>query len=127
MNTDSCVPAFLIHLIELPLFVPRESQTHSNGVYEIVADQSGSDCHGKLRARGGDQPMLIDGSIAAGVRGVPPAVDETRGDRKRDEKCEPAVRCVEESFRLALPTGNRQADQAESASTTHANQAESKR
>ena len=107
--------------------MPRESETHSNGVHQIVADQSGSDCQGKLRAGGGDQPMLIDGSIAAGVRGAPPAVDETCGDRKRDKKREPATRGVEESLPLAFPTGHRQADQAENASTTHTNQCESKR
>ena len=71
--------------------------------------------------------MLIDRSIATGVRGAPPAVDETCGDRQRDEKREPAAWGVEKSFRLAFPTGHRQADQAENASTTHTNQGESKR
>ena len=38
--------------------------------------------------------MVIAGSAAAGVRGVPPAIDKTCCDCQRDEKCEPPARGV---------------------------------
>src|SRR5256885_5068434 len=86
--------------------VTRESQAHTNGVNQIVGYQSGSDCQGKLCSGGCDQPMLIDWTVAAGVRGAPPAVDKPCCDCQRDDKCEPAARSVEKSFRLAFPTGH---------------------
>ena len=70
--------------------------------------------------------MLVAGSAAAGVRGVPPAVDQTCCDCDRDEKREPAARSVEKSFRLAFPTGHRQTEEAKNASRTHTNQSKSK-
>ena len=70
--------------------------------------------------------MLLAGSAAAGVRGAPPAVDKTCCDCQRDEKREPAARSVEKSFPLAIPTGQRQAEQAKKGSKTHANQSKSK-
>jgi hypothetical protein len=70
--------------------------------------------------------MLIAGSAAAGVRGVPPAIDKTCCDCQRDEKREPAARSVEKSFWLAFPAGHRQTEQAKNGSKTHTNQSKSK-
>ena len=100
----SCVPAFLIRFNCTALVVPRDAQTHSNRVHQIIGDQSGSDCQRNLRAGGGDQPMLMARSIAARVRGAPPAVDKTCDDRQRDEKREPAARSVKESLLFVFPT-----------------------
>jgi len=70
--------------------------------------------------------MLLAGSAAAGMRGAPPAVDKTCGDCQRHEKREPAARSVEKSFSLAFPTGQRQTEQAQNRSKTHADQSKSK-
>src|SRR5207247_1170409 len=84
---------------------------HSNGVQQIVTDQSGSDCQGKLRSGGRDQPMVIPESTAAGVGGAPPAVDKTCCDCQCDDNCEPPARSVEKSFGSAFPTSHRQREQ----------------
>jgi len=109
------------------LLVPPESQAHSNGVNQIVAYQPGSNCQRKLRPGGGDQPMLMARSAAAGVRSVPPAVNNTCGDREYNDESEPAARSIEKSFGSAFPTSQRQAEQPENASNAHSNQGESKR
>ncbi len=70
--------------------------------------------------------MLIAEEAAAGMRGVPPAVDKTSYDCDRDEKREPAARSVEKSFPLDFPPGQSQTEQAKDASTTHTNQGKSK-
>jgi hypothetical protein len=70
--------------------------------------------------------MLLAGSIDAGVRGAPPAVDKACCDCQRDEKREPAARSVEKSFPLAFPTGHHQTEQAKNGSKTHTNQSKSK-
>ena len=69
--------------------------------------------------------MLFGGSAAAGVHGVPPAVDKTCCDRQRDQKREPAARSVEKSFRFGFPMCQGQTDQAEKASTAHTSQGKS--
>jgi len=71
--------------------------------------------------------MLIGSNITAGVRGAPPAVDETCADCQRNEKRQPTAWGVKKSFRLAFPTRHCQTDQTENAPTTQTNQRESKR
>jgi len=103
--------------------VARDSETHSYAVNQIVADQAGCDCHGKLGPGRRPKPMLIVGSAA--MHGMPPAVDKTCCDGQHDEKGEPAARSVEKSFRMAFPTGQYQTEQPEHGSNGHASQGKS--
>jgi hypothetical protein len=103
--------------------VARDSNTHSNGVDQVVTDQAGGDCDRKLGPRGRQKPMLLIGRAA--VHGVPPAVDKTCCDRQHDEKGEPSAWSVEESLRLAFPPGYDQAEQAERCSNSHTGQGKS--
>src|ERR1051325_9153464 len=103
------------------LVVAHEAQPHANRVNQIVAYQSGSDCQGKLRAGGGNQPMMIVSSVTS-VSSVPPAVHNARGDRGYNHQCEPAARSIEESFGSAFPASQRQANQSENASNAHSDQ-----
>ena len=142
MSTDPL--AMLLRSFKLPTMAARYAETlasaeeHHWGYRKFLlqlceaegADRQerkrGSDCQRKLSPGGGNQPMLIARSIAAGVRGAPPAVHQTCCDRRHDDKCEPAVRGVEKSFGSDLPSGHRQAKQTENGSNTYACQGESK-
>ncbi len=73
----------------------RDSNAHSYGVDQIVADQTGCDCDRKLGSGSRQKPMLFIGRAA--VHGVPPAVDKTCCDCQHDEKREPPARSVKKS------------------------------
>jgi hypothetical protein len=105
------------------LFVARDSNTQSDGVDQIVADQAGCDCDRKLGSGRRQKPMLFIGHAA--VQAVPPAVGKACCDRQHDEKGEPAARSVEQSFRLTFPPGHHQTDQAQKASNGHSSQGKS--
>src|SRR5438067_10060442 len=101
----------------------RDSNAHSYGVDQIVADQTGCDCDRKLGSGSRQKPMLFIGRAA--VHGVPPAVDKTCCDCQHDEKGKPAARSVEKSFRMAFPTGRYQTEQSEHGSNGHTSQVKS--
>ena len=101
----------------------RDSNTYSDGVNQIVADQAGSDCDRKLGPGRRQKPMLIVGRAV--VHGVPPAIDKTSCDCQHDEKSEPAAGRVEESFGMAFPSGHHQTEQAKNASDGHTSQGKS--
>jgi len=101
----------------------RDSNTHSYGVDQIVADQAGCDCDRKLGPGGRQKPMLIAERV--GVQAVPPAVGKTCCDCQHEEKGEPAARSVEKSVRVAFPPGYDQADKAEHGSNGHTSQGKS--
>ena len=107
-----------------PFLVARDSNTHSNGVNQIVTDQARGDCDRKLGSGRRQKPMLFFGRAA--VQAVPPAIGKTCCDCQHDEKGEPAARSVEESFRVAFPTGQYQTEQAERGSNGHTGQGKSK-
>src|SRR5947207_13871670 len=106
-----------------PFLMARDSNTYSDCVNQIVADQAGSDCDRKLGSGSRPKPMLFIGRAA--VHGVPPSVDETCCDCQHYEQGEPAARSVEESFGMAFPTGQYQTEQAQQASNGHPNQGKS--
>ena len=106
-----------------PFLMARDSNTYSDCVNQIVADQAGCDCDRKLGSGSRPKPMLFIGRAA--VHGVPPAVENTCCDCQHDEKGEPAARSVEESFRMAFPTGYHQTEQAKNASNGHPSQGKS--
>ena len=66
--------------------------------------------------------MLIARSVAAGVSGAPPAVHHACCDREYDEKREPAVRSVKQSFASVFPTSQRQAEQSDNGTHADANE-----
>jgi len=100
-----------------PFLIARDSNTYSDCVNQIVADQAGSDCDRKLGSGSRPKPMLIAGSAA--MHGVPPSVDKTCCDCQHYEQGEPAARSVEKSFGMAFPTGQYQTEQAQKASEGH--------
>ena len=100
-----------------PFLMARDSNTNSDCVNQIVADQAGSSCDRKLGSGSRPKPMLIAGSAA--MHGVPPSVDKTCCDCQHYEQGEPAARSVEESFWMAFPSGHDQTDQAKNASNGH--------
>src|SRR5438477_1456139 len=106
-----------------PFLMARDSNTYSDCVHQIVADQAGSDCDRKLGSGSRPKPMLIAGSAA--VHGVPPAVDKTCCDCQHYEQGEPAAGRVEESFGMAFPSGHHQTEQAQNASNGHTSQGKS--
>ena len=106
-----------------PFLMARDSNTYSDCVNQIVADQAGSDCDRKLGSGSRPKPMLFIGRAA--VHGVPPSVDETCCDCQHYEQGEPAARSVEESFGMAFPTGQYQTEQAQKASNGHPSQGKS--
>src|SRR6266576_2642421 len=106
-----------------PFLMARDSNTYSECVNQIVADQAGSDCDRKLAPRRRQKPMLFIGRAA--VHGVPPAVDKTSCDCQHHEQGEPAARSVEESFGMAFPMGYHQTEQAKNASNGHTSQGKS--
>ena|SRR5215831_5282591 len=106
-----------------PSLMARDSNAHTNGVDQIVTDQAGSDCDRKLSSGRAGQPMLIAGSRV--MDGVPPPIGKTGSDCHHYYKGEPAAWSVEESFRLAFPSGQYQTEQAEKASNGHTNQGKS--
>ncbi len=110
-------------LVMASFFVARDSNTYSDCVNQIVADQAGCDCDRKLGSGSRPKPMLFIGRAA--VHGVPPAVEKTCCDCQHDEKGEPPARSVEESFRMAFPTGHHQTEQAKNASNGHTSQGKS--
>ena len=103
-----------------PFLMARDSNTHPDGVDQIVADQARGDCDRKLGPGSRPKPMLIVGRAA--VHGVPPAIDKTSCDCQHDEKSEPAAGRVEKSFWMAFPTGQYQTEQAERGSNGHTGQ-----
>lgn len=62
----------------------------------------------------------------AGMCSPPPAVRKTCRNYQDNQKCEPAARRVEKSFRSSFPTGHGQTEQAKNSPTTHTNQRKSK-
>ena len=106
-----------------PFLMARDSNTHPDGVDQIVADQARGDCDRKLGPGRRQKPMLFIGRAA--VHGVPPAIDKTSCDCQHHEQGEPAARSVEESFGMAFPTGRYQTKQAEKASNAHTSQGKS--
>ena len=106
-----------------PFLMARDSNTYSDCVNQIVADQAGSDCDRKLGSGSRPKPMLIAGS--APVHGVPPAVDKTCCDCQHYEQGEPAAGRVEESFGMAFPSGQYQTEQAQKTSDGHPSQGKS--
>jgi hypothetical protein len=106
-----------------PFLMARDSNTYSDCVNQIVADQAGSDCDRKLGSGSRPKPMLIAGSAA--MHGVPPSVDKTCCDCQHYEQGEPAARSVEESFGMAFPSGQYQTEQAQKTSDGHPGQRKS--
>ena len=106
-----------------PFLMARDSNTHPDGVDQIVADQARGDCDRKLGPGRRQKPMLFIGRAA--VHGVPPAIDKTSCDCQHHEQGEPAARSVEESFGMAFPTGYHQTEQAKNASNGHTSQGKS--
>src|SRR2546422_10353033 len=100
---DACAPRSYPPIVGRPLvkqrlvrtafLMTRDSNTHSNGIDQIVADQAGSDCERKLGPRRRQKPILFIGRAA--VHGVTQAVDKTCCDCQHDKKSEPAARRVE--------------------------------
>ena len=60
------------------------------------------------------------------MRGVPPSVDKTCCYCQHHEQGEPAAGSVEESLRMAFPTGQYQTEQPEHPSNGHTNQGKSR-
>jgi hypothetical protein len=101
----------------------RDSNTYSDCVDQIVADQAGSDCDRKLGSGSRPKPMLIAGSAA--MHGVPPSVGKTCCDCQHHEQGEPAARSVEDAFGMAFPSGQYQTEQAQKTSDGHPSQGKS--
>jgi len=59
------------------------------------------------------------------MHGVPPAVEKTCCDCQHDEQGEPPAGSVEESLRMAFPTGRYQTEQSEHGSNGHTSQGKS--
>jgi hypothetical protein len=106
-----------------PFLMAHDSNTYSDCVNQIVANQTRGDCDRKLGPGRRQKPMLFIGRAA--VHGVPPAIDKTSCDCQHHEQGEPAARSVEESFGMAFPTGYHQTEQAKNASNGHTSQGKS--
>src|SRR5207253_536243 len=106
-----------------PFLMARDSNTYSDCVDQIVTDQAGSDCDRKLAPRRRQKPMLFIGRAA--VDAVPPSVDKTCCDCQHHEQGKPAAGSVEESLRMAFPTGQYQTEQPEHPSNGHTSQGKS--
>src|SRR5436189_5007595 len=96
-----------------PFLMARHSNTYSDCVNQVVADQAGSDCDRKLGSGSRPKPMLFIGRAA--VHGVPPSVDETCCDCQHYEQGEAAGRSAEEAFGRACRRGEYEHEQGERA------------
>ena len=103
-----------------PFLIARDSNTYSDCVNQIVADQAGSDCDRKLGSGSRPKPMLIAGSAA--MHRVPPSVDKTRCDCQHHEQGKPAAGRVEESLGVAFPPRQYHTEQPKKASNGHTSQ-----
>src|SRR6476620_12141442 len=103
-----------------PFLIARDSNTYSDCVNQIVADQAGSDCDRKLGSGSRPKPMLIAGSAA--MHRVPPSVDKTCCDCQHHVQGKPAAGRVEESLGVAFPPRQYHTEQPKKASNGHTSQ-----